>query len=110
MDGIGSVADDGVVWATYPGNSNDPDAVPGVAPRPEGDGDPSLTLQVDGEVFTLRADAPGRGTHYTWVSGRNPGYGFTVSPTGDMPEEGHRENIRDFLAQIDPATGYIAED
>ena len=71
---------------------------------------PSLTLHVDGEVFALRADVRGRCTHYTWVSGRNPGYGFSVGPTADLPLEEHRENIRDFLAQIDPATGYIADD
>ena len=103
------LVDNGVVWSTYPGDSRDPDAVPGVAPRDDGDGDPSVTLQVDGEVFALRSDRRG-GTHYTWVSGRNAGYGFTVSPTADLTQEGHRENIRDFLAQIDPETGYIADD
>ncbi len=92
-----------------PERRGDPDAVPGVAPRPDGDDEPPLTLHVDGEVFALRSDTRG-GTHYDWVSGPNPGYGFTMSPTADLPEEEHRENIRGFLAQIDPETGYIADD
>ena len=47
---------------------------------------------------------------YDWVSGPNPGYGFTMSPTADLPSDAHVENIRGFLAQIDAATGYIADD
>ena len=97
------------MWSTYPSNSSDPDATPGLAPRVAGDDERSLTVHVDGEVFALRSDTRG-GTHYDWVSGPNPGYGFTMSPTADLPEHDHRENIRSFLAQIDPETGYIADD
>ncbi len=81
----------------------------GSGSRVAGDDDRSLTVHVDGEVFALRSDTRG-GTHYDWVSGPNPGYGFTMSPTADLPEDDHRENIRSFLAQIDPETGYIADD
>ena len=82
-------------------------AVPGVAP------DSTLkrgrllyTLDVDGEVFTVRSHEGG--TDYDWVSGPNKDYGFGTSAR-DMPEEGHRESIRDFLAMIDPVTGYIGD-
>jgi hypothetical protein len=50
------------------------------------------------------------GTHYTWLSGQDPDYGFGESPTRDMSLDDHRESIRGSLATIDPSTGYIAED
>ena len=97
--------------ATYPrGNDLDPFAVPGVYRGAESEpGVPSFTLEVDGELFDLRSDEQG-GTHYTWLSGPNEGYGFSSSPTPRQSLEGHRENIRTFLAQIDPTTGYIEDD
>lgn len=49
------------------------------------------------------------GTDYTWMSGPN-GYGFGLGPMPDQSLEVHRENIRTFLAQIDPSTGYIEDD
>lgn len=66
------------------------------------------TLEVDGEIFTLRPDGLG-GTHYNWINGPNPGYGFSMSPTTEASEE-HRTNIRNFLSMIDPATGYIEDE
>ncbi|MFK5636084.1 hypothetical protein [Ornithinimicrobium sp. LYQ103] len=69
---------------------------------------PALTLDVEGEVFEVRADGR-RGTEYVWSSGPNPGYGFGLSPTPDMSLEEHRENVRNFLAEIDPATGCLRE-
>ena len=69
----------------------------------------SLTLVVDGEVFALRPEKHG-GTHYTWLSGPNPGYGFSLGPTADTSMEEHRENIHGFLSQVDPATGYLEDD
>ena len=78
-----------------------------------GDG-PKLELptrvQVDGEVFDVAAerDRPGQ-YHYTWVSGPNPGYGF-ASGTSDGREMSRVEleaAIRNFLAMVDPGTGYI---
>ncbi|MDG6103686.1 hypothetical protein Daura_24795 [Dactylosporangium aurantiacum] len=93
----------------YPDDSDgDPRAVPGVCPEP-GDAAGSVTLDVDGERFALRPNAFG-GTDYTWLSGPNPGYGFGVSPTPDPSLDEHLEHIRGFLAQIDPATGYLGDD
>ncbi len=83
-------------------------AVPGVSPSGAAGGGEASTLEVDGEVFELRPDGRG-GTHYDWVSGPNPGYGFTMSPTAESAEE-HRDNVCGFLSMIDPATGYIGED
>lgn len=84
----------------------DHEAAPGIAPV-EHDVAVLMELDVDGEVFELRPDEFA-GTHYTWVNGPNPGYGFAVSPTNAAVEE-HRQKIRDFLAVIDPMTGYLRE-
>jgi hypothetical protein len=77
----------------------EPTVVPGGA---------SVIMDVDGELFALHPDEFG-GTGYTWLTGPNDGYGFGSSPTPDWSTEEHRETIRSFLAQIDPATGYIEE-
>ncbi len=69
---------------------------------------PATRLLCDGETFELRPEQSG-GTHYAWLSGPNPGYGFTASPTIDDVEQ-HQTNIRGFLSMIDPKTGYIEED
>jgi hypothetical protein len=68
----------------------------------------STRLTCDGEVFELRSDGS-RGTRYTWLTGPNPGYGFTAGPTVDDVEQ-HLANIRGFLTMIDPETGYIEDD
>lgn len=81
-------------------------ALPGIAP--EESAAPAIRLECDGETFELRPDEFG-GTHYTWLSGPNPGYGFSTSPTPDDLEQ-HLTNIRGFLSMIDPRTGYIDED
>ena len=87
-----------------------PLALAGTRPAPAQEPAPVLlTLHVDSEVFTLRAAEHG-GTHYDWVSGPNPGYGFTCSAPPDVPEAEHRDAVRSFLAQVDPRTGYLAED
>lgn len=99
----------GWVKAVYPGEG-EPDAVPAVSPETDSEADvASFTLEVDGEVFALRPDQCG-GTHYTWLNGPNLGYGFSVSPTQDLSLDEHRDFIRDFLAGIDPTTGYLSED
>ena len=54
--------------------------------------------------------AGGGGTSYDWLSGRNKGYGFAASGTPNRSVEEHRENIRVFLAMIDPNMGYIGDD
>lgn len=62
---------------------------------------------VDGERFEVRRQA---GTyHLTWLTGPNPGYGFSMgSNTGAVLEPACLETeIRGFLGQIDPATGYL---
>jgi hypothetical protein len=88
----------------------DPEAVPGVHPETGDERDlTSQTIQVDGETFTVRAGELG-GTDYTWLSGPNPGYGFSMSPTPDLSLDEHRQIIHDFLAMVDPATGFIEDD
>ncbi|WP_250006780.1 hypothetical protein [Actinoplanes sp. M2I2] len=97
--------------AIYPDSGDgDSEAVPGLQPESAGAADvASRILEVDGEVFALRPDEFG-GTGYTWLSGPDPGYGFGVSPTPDLPVDEHIENIRGFLALVDPATGHIEDD
>ncbi|MFF5179499.1 hypothetical protein ACFY2Q_15885 [Micromonospora sp. NPDC000316] len=86
-----------------------PDVVPGLRPRPEGAVDvTSLTLEVDGEMFAVRPNECD-GADYTWLNGPNPGYGFGMSPALDLSLDEHRENIRDFLAMVDPTTGRIED-
>ena len=80
-------------------------------------------LTVDGEVFDVRPSDDGQGLHVDWVSGPNPGYGFSTGaatffvphgepmPTAAAPPD-HREltaHIRLFLEPIDPDTGYVAD-
>jgi hypothetical protein len=68
-----------------------------------------LTLDVDGESFAVRQASDG-GSAYDWLSGPNQGYGFGTSEPPSRPADEHRETVRTFLAQIDPATGYLADD
>jgi hypothetical protein len=83
------------------------EAVPGVAP-PEPIHEPVLAIEVDGQAFEFCPDGRS-GTHYTWLSGPNDDYGFTVSPTEGCSLDDHRRFIRNFLDQIDPATGFIGD-
>jgi hypothetical protein len=81
-------------------------------------------IEVDGERFIVE-QAPGD-THqlnFTWLTGRHPGYGFssgtqrwsapeTADPEPDPRDKADsaerlEQSIRNFLAQINPATGYI---
>jgi hypothetical protein len=111
MDKKPTTAQDDHVEVSEPGGSDGGWApVPGVAPRTTDASDTeSVTLEVDGETFQLRPDDFG-GTHYTWLSGPNAGYGFSLSPTRDESLAEHRSSIRSFLAMIDPTTGYIEDD
>ena len=87
--------------------------------------DSPIDLVVGGELFQV-AIAPDGGSRYTWVSGPNPGYGFQSGApsvawrTGDrLPPAPlpiplptvryHRTCISEFLAEIDPETGYMSE-
>jgi hypothetical protein len=103
--------EDDRVNAFYPDNGDgDPAAVPGVHPGHEGAADAeSFTLEVDGEVFAVSPNECG-GTHYTWLSGPNPGYGFGVSQAVDLSPDAHARHVRDFLALVGPAAGYIEDD
>lgn len=84
-------------------------------------------LTVDGEVFEVRPKAGG-GFDFDWVTGPNSGYGFSsgpvkvsispgqptaATPTADdtawTNDMALTARIRDFLKQIDPRTGYIAD-
>ncbi|MFS7875465.1 hypothetical protein ACEYXF_19355 [Streptomyces asiaticus] len=68
------------------------------------------TLTVDGEGFDV-AERPGEPGTYdvTWLTGPNPGYGFTTHVHGadSLSERELEESARDFLGQVDPGTGHI---
>ncbi|WP_299573730.1 hypothetical protein [uncultured Williamsia sp.] len=87
--------------------------------------DGPIVVVVDGERFRVEMQADG-GCRYTWVSGPNPGYGFSSGPVrvawksaGGRPPAPlpqplppiahHRRSIRSFLAEIDPETGYLSD-
>ncbi len=85
---------------------------PGVVPehlRPTpGDGD-SLLLTVDGQDFRVWSPAPGT-YNFDWLSGPHDyGFGLSRSDGWAMSRPEMEQAIRDFLAEIDPATGYLAE-
>ena len=66
------------------------------------------TFLVDGETFAVRTRDSDGSNHYDWISGPNNGYGFSVSGSAEpRSREKHIAAIRDFLAAIDPATGYL---
>lgn len=74
---------------------------------------PDLRLEVEGEAFEIHADPNQPGAyHYSWVSGPDAGYGFTSrrSDFGTNSLAEHELNIRNFLALVDPETGYIEDD
>ena len=80
---------------------------PSPIPRPAGS---PVRVTVDGEAFDVTAhpDHPGH-YHYEWISGPNPGYGFSEQSSDGRPSTmaDHEGAIRSFLSQVDPETGYI---
>ncbi|RKN59235.1 hypothetical protein D7193_10515 [Micromonospora costi] len=68
-------------------------------------------LTVDGQEFRVRTRAGAPGTYdFDWLSGPHDyGFGISRSDRSTMSRPEMEEAIRDFLAQIDPATGYLAE-
>jgi hypothetical protein len=68
----------------------------------------SRRLTVDGEVFEVRPSEHHQGYDFDWVSGPNSGYGFSGNGSS-MDDQALAAQIRSFLQQIDPATGYIAD-
>ncbi|SCL37586.1 hypothetical protein GA0074692_4718 [Micromonospora pallida] len=86
---------------------------PGLVPehlRTRYQGDP-VTLTVDGQEFRVRTRAGAPGTYdFDWLTGPHE-YGFALSGPAEpaMSRAEMERHIRDFLADIDPATGYLAE-
>lgn len=70
-----------------------------------------VELVVDGETFvvTRRADSP-RTFDFDWTS-HPESYGFTVGMNFDwMPDRAELiDQVRSFLAEIDPETGYLPD-
>ncbi|ROS30663.1 HAD family phosphatase [Cellulomonas sp. PhB150] len=64
-------------------------------------------VTVDGERFAVRPH--GSGLALTWLSGPDPTYGFAIGSNdgSPIPEDVLAASIRSFLADIDPATGYL---
>lgn len=74
------------------------------------DGAESFDLVVDGERFSVRfvVDPDGStSTRYTWLSGQHSGYGFGSGGPQNLTMEEHQQQVRKFLAMVDPTTGYI---
>jgi ABC-type phosphate/phosphonate transport system substrate-binding protein len=70
---------------------------------------PIRRLEIDGEVFevTTRPELPGQ-VDVAWLSGPNPDYGFSSRrSSGRHTDAELRDQIRDFLADINPETGYL---
>ncbi|WBB69344.1 hypothetical protein [Micromonospora sp. WMMD812] len=73
-------------------------------------GDP-IRMTVDGEEFRVGVRAESPGTYdFDWLTGPHE-YGFALSRSGgyELSRSEMEEAIRGFLAEIDPATGYLAE-
>lgn len=72
----------------------------------------SFTVEVDREIFRVRRHAGESASYsYEWLTGAHRGYGFTssLSMGHDQTPEGHLIAIRNFLAAIDPETGYVGD-
>lgn len=70
-----------------------------------------ITMTVDGEVF--RVWTPEQNPHqrnFDWLTGPNEDYGFAVGGPGAWTRPELKQEIRDFLAMVDPKTGYIEDD
>lgn len=81
-------------------------------------------LEVDGERFLV--SVRGGTTEVTWLTGPNPGYGFSSSLASSgttqpdelaavnarlrSDDERIRDELRSFLADVDPETGYLRDD
>ncbi|MEP6760064.1 MAG: hypothetical protein ABJA93_01700 [Sporichthyaceae bacterium] len=79
-------------------------------PDDEAEQEPPTRVEVDGEVFDVAANRDRRGQyHFAWVSGPNAGYGFGsgTSDGREMSNANIEAAIRNWLALVDPETGYI---
>ena len=86
---------------------------PGLAPertRPRYAKDP-IIVTVDGQDFRIRERAEKPGEYdFDWLSGPHDcGFGLTSAGGSAMTLPEMEEAIRIFLAEIDPATGYLRE-
>lgn len=86
------------------------DAEPGLAP-PEPPGVTVAELVVQGERWRVSrsAEHPGQ-RDFSWLSHPH-GYGFALSgePGWEPTPDELATTIRDFLAEVDPATGYLPD-
>ncbi|WBB78299.1 hypothetical protein O7606_18965 [Micromonospora sp. WMMD882] len=73
--------------------------------------DDQVRLTVDGEEFLVRHRADEPGTYdFDWLSGPHEyGFGSSSSDRSRLSRPEMTEAIRSFLAEIDPATGYLAD-
>jgi hypothetical protein len=104
------------MWSVYaaddpnhPGKPNE-NAMPGLAPTPAPGLDP-VELVVDGERFVVTRRAGSSGTYdFAWTS-HPASYGFTIGSNADWhPNRAElAEQIRGFLSDIDPKTGYLRD-
>ena len=75
-----------------------------------------MEIEVDGERFSVVEREFGT-YDFTWLTGPNPGYGFSTAGRTHGGGVGYAarqlgdgelaDAIRSFLAQVDPATGFI---
>lgn len=76
--------------------------------------DDERLLAVGNEMFAVilrpRHSGPLYEYDYHWLTGPNDGYGFGISGPFETSDDEHRVRIREFLADIDPATGYLSDD
>ncbi|CAB4745836.1 unannotated protein [freshwater metagenome] len=70
-----------------------------------------LVLVVDGEEFRVTRRSAGV-YDYDWLTHRHGGYGFGSATNDRSAEsgEGHVAAVRDFLAAVDPRTGFMRDD
>jgi hypothetical protein len=105
-----------MMWSVYRHDDSsraaepDENAMPGLAPAVPPGLDP-VELVVDGERFvvTRRADSPGT-YDFDWIS-HPASYGFTIGTNFEWrPDRAElTQQIRDFLAEIEPETGYLPD-
>nr|WP_201748866.1 hypothetical protein [Micromonospora acroterricola] len=87
---------------------------PGLAPahtRPRHTEADPVMMTVDGHNFRIRERAENPGEYdFDWLSGPHDyGFGISRADGSAMTLPQMREAIRNFLAEIDPATGYLKE-
>ena len=75
-----------------------------------------MEIEVDGERFSVTERELGT-YDFTWLTGPNPGYGFSVFgrthvegvgyAARELDDQELADQIRSFLAQVDPVTGFM---